>query len=257
MSPLKTSMEGLRWRLVRAQNELVVTCSTARLGRKRQSDELVRLGSAYGGWWIPRNFVEKKELQSAAVISVGLGFDVTFDRELLELGLTVIGLDPLPESCAFSENQLEVFPKSHIENSGLGTQTGFQDFFAPKVAAHDSWSLTNIQETNVQLVKSMPTITLSDLLSKYEKLIPRKGLGIKMDIEGGEILAIPDLLSLSNRFDFIAIEMDFLSLIPFVALRRRLKAILVCRKIIRDFDQQGFTLSNTELFNFLWIRSVD
>jgi hypothetical protein len=255
--PSKVSIEAFKRHLVRAQNKLVVTCCTARLGRKKQTIELVRLGSSYGGWWIPRSFVCREDFSSSAVISVGLGFDVTFDRELLELGLTVIGLDPLPASCEFSEKQLSDFSKSYIEHSGLGTKTGFQDFFPPKVETHDSWSLTNVQETNMQLVKSMPTITISDLLSKYQSLLPRNGLGIKMDIEGGEILAIPDLMSVSNRFDFIAIEMDFLSLIPFIALRRRLNAILVCRKIIRDFNQHGFTLCKTELFNFLWVRLID
>jgi hypothetical protein len=42
-------------------------------------------------------------------ISAGLGFDVSFDKSLLELGFTVIGLDPLADCVAHANLNLAEF----------------------------------------------------------------------------------------------------------------------------------------------------
>jgi hypothetical protein len=63
---------------------------------KREDFKLLRLGTEYGGWWIPLSALEDD--RSKVLVSVGLGYDVSFDSELIERGFRVIGLDQQVES---------------------------------------------------------------------------------------------------------------------------------------------------------------
>jgi hypothetical protein len=215
----------------------------------------MRLGTHYGGWSIPRAFLAAAPHQKVTVVSVGLGFDVSFDNLLLEKGVLVIGLDPLPASALYAIDKLKQHPNFFLETSGLGTTTGQSIFFAPKIKSHDSWSLSNIQQTDPSEATYFKTISLADLFIKYQVALDDARVGLKMDIEGGELQLIQDVLSDAFRFDFVTIEMDFMSLIPFLSIFRRLKALIACRRIMTAFEEKGFVLALTENFNFLWVRS--
>jgi hypothetical protein len=251
-SPMRMSIKSI---LVQAQNRLVICASTYRFTGHRADWDLIRLGTDYGGWSIPSAFLEAAPLQKVAVVSVGLGFDVSFDHSLLERGVLVIGLDPLPASALYAIEKLERHPNFFIEHSGLGTTTGQSLFFAPKIKSYDSWSLSNIQQTDPAEAKYFNTISLADLFIKYKQELTNARIGLKMDIEGGELQLIKDVLSNAHRFDFVAIEIDFMSLIPFLSIFRRLKALIACRRIMTGFEDKGFVLASTENFNFLWVKS--
>jgi hypothetical protein len=241
-------------RLVQIQNRLVIRASTHRFTDRQSDWNLIRLGTDYGGWSIPRAFVEAAHHQKVTVISVGLGFDVSFDQSLLNNDVLVIGLDPLPASALFAEDKLKEYSNFFLEPSGLGTCTGRSIFFAPKIKSHDSWSLSNIQQTEPSEATYFNTISLSDLFSKYTETLTDARIGLKMDIEGGELELIQDVLSQEFRFEFVTIEMDFMSLIPFLSAFRRLKALTTCQRIMIAFEEAGFELASTEEFNFLWVR---
>jgi hypothetical protein len=93
----------------------------------RQSNTFVRLGSDYGGWWIPKDVLDDKS-KNRLMISVGLGFDVTFDQALLDSGFEVIGLDPLKDSINYANHELRIYPKFTSINMGLWTKTGIEKF---------------------------------------------------------------------------------------------------------------------------------
>jgi hypothetical protein len=74
-----------------------------------------------------------------------------------------------------------------------------------------------------------------------------------MDIEGSEIQLIPALVNFRTRFDLLAIEMDFLSLIPFLSLWTRICMICHARKMLKSLKQRNYQLVLNENFNFIWI----
>ena len=90
-------MDKVRHFLVKIQNLVVLKIVTFGFMSVNDYAPLIRLGSNYGGWWIPKSILEDNS-KSRVLISAGLGFDVTFDKALLDAGFEVIGLDPLEES---------------------------------------------------------------------------------------------------------------------------------------------------------------
>ena len=75
-----------------------------------------------------------------------------------------------------------------------------------------------------------------------------------MDIEGGELAILENSFSEVERFDFVAIEMDFLSLVPFLSITKRLNRIKRAKLILASFENCGFQLVLVENFNFFWLK---
>ena len=248
----KFSLLGKSWRgfLVSLQNRIVIFFVTLNFYRKIDSP-LVRLGSVYGGWWVPSEFLNTIHV-NRIVFSIGIGHDVTFDEALVRYGFKLIALDPLKECVEFAENALRNFENIYIENLGLSDYTGQERFFPPKISNHDSWSSTNVQQTSINDSSLFEVISLPDLLIKYEELLIGALTILKMDIEGAECKILPIIGSIEHQFDFIGIEMDFLSLIPFFAIRSRLKSIFLARRYLMAMDKRGYRLVKSENFNFFW-----
>jgi len=210
------------------------------------------LGSSYGGWWIPRSILEDNS-KNRVLISAGLGFDVTFDKALLEAGFEVIGLDPLEDSISYANHVLRIYSKFTSIKMGLWTKTGTKKFFPPKNKTHDSWSATNIQNAANTDFEEFNVISIDDLFSRFPQLEQSDFCGIKMDVEGSEIELIPVLVDFRARFDLLAIEMDFLSLIPYLSVGRRMRMVLSARKLLHRLNGRGYKLVMNDNFNFIWI----
>ena len=238
--------------LVAIQNWLTIKISIFGFNSKPNKVELVRLGSDYGGWWLPSAAMSNSYLDRVA-ISAGLGFDVSFDKTLLELGFKVIGLDPLAYCISYANSNLGDFRGFTSLEKGLWKTTGVQSFFPPKNSAHDSWSATNIQHSPESMMKTFEVISLNDLFIMYPILEKCDYRILKMDIEGSELEVMKSLLTLQYRFDFIAIEIDFLSLIPFLKFSHRILMIKEARTLLRNFQAAGYQLVKNENFNFFWI----
>ena len=238
--------------MVAIQNNIVNRIVTFGYKQDNSNVTMVRLGTVYGGWWIPKTLIEKNDDKRVA-ISVGIGHDVSFDKELLSSGFTVIALDPLEHCVSFAREELKEFAKIHIENLGLASFSGEERFFAPKNESHDSWSSTNSQITEHDRSILFQVISLSDLLTKYETQTINATSILKMDIEGAESRIIPSLCALKFSFDYVAIEMDFLSLIPFVQLQKRVRNIREARFLLKRMRIRGYHLILRENFNYFWV----
>ena len=220
---------------------------------KNVSLGLIRLGTDYGGWFIPENIlrtIDKKKV----LVSAGLGHDVSFDKILLENGFEIIGLDPLSECCDFARKELGDSNSVSIIEKGLWTNSGNIDFFPPKNKTHDSWSITNSQSALPQEAITFKVISLTDLIKEYPSIGNSDFSMLKLDIEGAESEIMKKLFTSDYKFDFIGIELDFLSLIPFLAIKRRLRAILTARQNMKIFKGAGYTFVLKENFNFFWIN---
>jgi len=236
--------------LVEAQNR--ITRKVVLLGiQKTNEPDLIRLGSYYGGWWVPIESLSPK-FDHKVCISAGIGGDITFDRELLEVGYRVIALDPLELCVLFANETLSNYSKFTAVPAGLWNETGTQRFFAPKNSEHDAWSVTNSQATSIEESQSFPVITIQDVLCEYPEVSISEYSILKMDIEGAELEVLRNLNTIEYRFDWLAVEIDYLSLIPFLSLKRRILAIHAMRTILKDLESTGYVFSLNERYNFFF-----
>ena len=238
--------------LVFVQNFLTIRLTT--LGKRRNlgSQSMIRLGTKYGGWWTLRDSSAAREPR--VLVSAGLGFDTSFDEAMLDQGYSVIGLDPLEKCCERASEILKPESRVAIYNMGISTYSGKQVFFEPKNPEHDSWSAINAQEVSSPCVKQFDVISLADLWSANPQIERAKFRYLKMDIEGAELLILQESLIQIADYDLVGVEMDFLSLVPFLKIKKRLNRVFQAREILADFENLGFMLIHVENFNFFWFR---
>ena len=236
--------------LVALQNRLTLKVTLAGFKADLDSENLIRFGTPYGGWWVPKKVLSMNEPK--VLVSAGLGHDTSFDAEMLINNFFVIGLDPLIECCTRAERELSNLGEIKVLNKGISTFTGEQRFFQPKNPNHDSWSTINVQAVENGEIESFQVISITDLVIKFPRIRNSSFSYLKMDIEGAELAILKNSFSEIEDFNFVGIEMDFLSLIPFLALKQRVKAVLDARRVLKRFHKARFALVNTENFNFFW-----
>lgn len=187
-------------------------------------DSLVRLGTAYGGWLLPK---DHQLTQASVCYLAGAGEDISFDCALVErFGVQARVIDPTPKAISHFEG-LSAAVKSGqrfaINNSsnefysispeqlgsvrflpcGLAGEDTKLKFYLPRDPRHVSCSTLNLQRTdswfNAQcyrlstLMKAQGDTTI-DLL--------------KMDIEGGEYMVIDDIIGSELLPRLLLIEFD-------------------------------------------------
>ncbi len=237
--------------LVRFQNKFTIYLSVAGFRHPIwEPIQLHRHGSDYGGWWVPKssNLPRGKKI----LVSAGLGFDVSFDKLMLEDGYFVIGLDPISRSYLYACEELKAYTDKLLLNKGISTFDGKQKFYAPKIPSHDSWSISNSQETAEELTDDFDVIAIDSLPIEFGA---NSFVILKMDIEGGEESLIPFICAKGLKFDYLAIEMDCLSLISFSSFGKRIRKILIVRNLLTALSESGYKLIKNENFNFFWIHS--
>jgi FkbM family methyltransferase len=238
--------------LVGTQNRFLIRVVTFNFLRFSREQKFIRFGSAYGGWHVASKLVETNG--NKVLISAGLGHDVTFDIEMLKNGFKVIGLDPLESSYDYAREALANFgSNADLLNVGLWKVSGRVDFYSPKVLNHDSWSILNAHETQGVSCVTFPVVDLNFLAESRPYLAESSVRILKMDIEGAEAEMFDVISNFTPKFDQISIEMDFLSLIKFKQINRRLKETRRARKVLRIMQMRGYDLVNHENFNFTWL----
>lgn len=250
------SLNCLKSQLVKAQNLAVIRLLERDYLSKNFPVTCVRLGSSYGGWYIPKDVLSssgKKRL----LISAGLGFDVTFDLEMLKIGYSIVALDPYPPAYQYALGQFgESHSRVQVFEVGLSAQVGKQKFFAPINPNHDSWSSANIQSTSHLHSQEFEVTTLDGIFEKSG--LTKKDFDIivlKMDIEGAEEQILRTFHHQNLAPNVIAAELDFLSLIPFLSMRRRISKIKSALRIFNELETQGYVLVKTDNYNFTWIST--
>jgi len=234
----------LVWLQNKVMFQLVLYKNRGELG----SSALMRFGSAYGGWWVP--IEAEKGFEGRALVSAGLGFDTSFDEVMLERGWSVLGLDPLSECCTLAKKKLNRFSKFQVLNVGLSVADGHQTFFQPKNLIHDSWSTINAQAVVNPVSINFPVVSLKQLIATNKMLSDAEYRYLKMDIEGAELALFQESIDAFEGYDFLGVELDFLSLIPFRELRLRVRRIRYMRRILHDLKHNGWNLVHVENSNF-------
>ena len=235
-----------------------------------KSDNIIRLGSSYGGW----GFKNDKSLYNSTIISAGLGEDASFDIEFLnKYNAKIIIIDPTPRAIMHYKEILNKKYQHKIKNY---SNTGVQEidsydsskinsknfiliekalfnkddltlnFYKPKNPDHVSHSISNFlnnhsTETDHIRVK---TITLKTIMDKFK--ISNLTL-LKMDIEGAEIQVIENMLDNKIYPDQICIEFDELSIINKSSIKNYFK-------IHKQLINSNYILTEANIFpNMLYL----
>ncbi len=135
--------------------------------------------------------------------SFGVGFDYTFEKELAEkYGAVVYAFDPTPEVIRYMEDS-DVPEKLHYFPYGLSDQDGEKEFHCP----NSDQAYTDYSEYFAAWT-SEKTITVE--MYRLATLMKKFGFGhldiLKMDVEGSEFLALPEILGSGVRFDQLCLE---------------------------------------------------
>jgi FkbM family methyltransferase len=248
------STSRLKRILVSAQRQTSIFIIKVGFNRKGGLVRHLRLGTDYGGWWVPEVFLNQENRK--LLISAGLGHDVSFEKEMLNFGFEVVGLDPLPECIEYARVELSNYKKLSLVNKGLWISSGKVDFYSPPSKNSDAYSITNSHFNESAEILQFEVISLVHLqeqlrdapIDEYELVV------LKLDIEGAEIQILSDYFSdVRKIFDFVAIELDSVSLIPFWKFGERFAAIHLARKFMKQLSSLGYVLTLTEGYNFHWV----
>lgn len=162
-------------------------------------EDLVRLGSPYGGWWVPRSVL----MPGSVAYCAGAGEDVTFDLALLSRGVRVTTFDPTPRSVRYVKSLTIEDDGFRFVPVGWWNEDTEIDLYAPSDRAHVSYSALDLQGTGESITVSVRRVaTLARELGDTALDL------IKMDIEGAEMVVIPDLLSSGPLPRVLCVEFD-------------------------------------------------
>lgn len=180
------------------------------------SREFERLGSAYGGWWVPSDVVGPGRIAYCA----GAGEDITFDLELHARGMAVHCFDPTPRAVVHVAEHAPHDDRFTFHQVGFWSGKDTLRFFAPKDPSHVSHSVTNMQGTSTYFEAAVDSVSgLAQMLGH-----DRVDL-IKMDIEGAEQVVLVSLLQEGPMPRVLCVEFDQpQTLRAVVGAVRRLKA---------------------------------
>jgi FkbM family methyltransferase len=199
-------------------------------------DGLERLGSDYGGWYVPIPEIGPHSV----VYSAGIGQDISFDEALIaRCGCKVYGFDPTPSAIDFIQRR-------HAEKSltdlfcfnpvGLWESDTQLQFFAPKTRGWvGSYSALNLQGTEESI--SVPVKQLSTLMRENDH---KKIDLLKMDIEGAEYRVIDEIIQKKLPIRWLCIEFD--QPVPFWTTNRALQRL----------NDAGYKLCKVDRWNFVF-----
>jgi len=141
-------------------------------------DDLVQLGSEYGGYVVPLGVLDS----DSTVYSCGVGEDVTFDLALIaEIGCGVHAFDPTPRAAKFAIGVSAREPRFHFLPYRVWNADETMRFFAPEDESHVSHSIGNLQHTQEYFdaeCRSIHSIMAELGHTKIDLL--------KLDVEGAE-----------------------------------------------------------------------
>ena len=194
---------------------------------------MVRLGSDYGGWWIPTAAAS----HGTVAFCVGVGEDITFDLALHDRGCTVVAIDPVPRAAAHIAANAPEDDRFAFRPYGLAASDGVVAFFPPRDPAHVSYSMTNLQRTTV--ATPLPVRSLASAMAEtgHDRIDI-----LKLDIEGAEYEVLDALLADRLRPPVLCVEFD-----QPMPLRRTLR-------MTRRLVAAGYRVAKIDRFNVTFLR---
>ena len=184
-TPTNTPPQRLKFELIGALPRLRVTASTR--GKRRrfdhafdveQREDLVMMGSEYGGYVVPVRLVSS----ASVCYSCGIGEDATFDLDLITAtGCTVYAFDPTPRAIAYSEGVALRESRFVFRSYGVWSSDCAKRFYGPERDEHVSHSIGNLQSTTQYFDADCRTLASLTAELGHERIDI-----LKLDVEGAE-----------------------------------------------------------------------
>ncbi|MGY1797731.1 MULTISPECIES: FkbM family methyltransferase [unclassified Blastococcus] len=194
----------------------------------------MRLGSAYGGWWVPQTALRP----GAVAYCGGAGEDITFDAALIDMGLTVRTFDPTPRAVEHVRTHGPASPRFQFFPVGWWDEVETIRFYSPADPSHVSHSAVNLQKTKDFFeAKVSPIWKLAADLGDANIDI------LKMDIEGAEYRVIDSLLTRGPLPEVLCIEFD---------QPQPLRGLL---RTVRRLTRKDYSLLHIDGWNYTFVRA--
>lgn len=197
--------------------------------RPAPSSGLVRLGTHYGGWWLPASSLKP----GAVAYCAGAGEDISFDLELFNAGLEVIVFDPTPRAIEHVNQVAPKDPRFRFVPVGWWNSTTSLKFFAPQDTAHVSHSAVNLQQTDSYFTAEVTTV--AEFAAKLGHPVIEI---VKMDIEGAEHVVLADLVEHGPRPTTLLVEFDQPDKVSHTI------------STVRMLEREGYRLRHIDVWNY-------
>jgi FkbM family methyltransferase len=203
--------------------------------RPSHRSDLVRFGSASGGWFVPEDLLGS---QSVCYL-VGVGEDITFDLALIDrFKCSVHAFDPTPRASEHVKREAEGLSRFAFYPYGLWHSDSRLKFYAPSNPEHVSHSVVNLQKTTDYFeaeVRSLESIMRSLGHSRVDLL--------KIDIEGAEYAVLTDVLDKKLPVRVICVEFD------------QPAPLLRTIRMVKQLARGGYALVKIDGWNFTFISN--
>lgn len=215
-----------------------------------------RLGSDYGGWWVPDEVLASP----GWVVSAGAGEDVSFDVELNRLGFSVLLIDPTPRALTHCEavaragmggGEYSVSAGGYVYNMegweavrwrvlpyGLWTESAHLYFAPPSDPRAVSHSLSRSQTGSGGFWADV--LSLSDVLQRIQ--VNHIQI-LKLDIEGAELDVLQSMLDRDICPEVLCVEFDS------VVDDTRGESLARCADIFGQLTDRGYRVAHVERWN--------
>jgi FkbM family methyltransferase len=242
-------MVKIKHGIVSIQNQLTLRAVLGRKYSKPIPASYTRLGSSWGGWWVESAFLFSPT--ERILISAGLGGDISFEKENKKNGVKIVGIDPDPRCHEYLDSVIPPnFFLSRI-TAALSDQTGSSVLYKFDEKNFDSWTHENLAGQR-SISQNFQTIGILDLYRGLDLTIEFHQVYLKMDIEGSEEIVLSSVIENQLKLVYLAVEFDFLNLIPALSLRTRFAKIKNAKNLLAGLQSAGYELEFHEDFNFYW-----
>lgn len=201
--------------------------------RPAECNDLIRLGTDYGGWWVPNSVLRPEWVGYCA----GAGEDISFDIALHDRGLKVVTLDPTPRAMAYVSATAPKSDRFVFVATGLWDEDTTLRFYAPRDPTHVSHSVVNLQGTEEYFTAAVkPLKTVMDELGDSSIDL------LKLDIEGAEHRVIESFLKDGVQPRVFCVEFDQPS-----PVRDVLKSVSLLKR-------SGYKLVKIDFWNYTFVK---
>jgi len=155
-----------------------------------------------GGWSLWPELVRR----GSVVYSFGVGDSVVWDLEMIRrFGVRVHAFDPTPASIAWVQKQR--LPREFVfHDVGIADFDGVMEFFPPRRSGNTHFS----QERRSRFDRRPPVPGRVQRLSSIMRSLGHERIDVlKLDVEGAEFEAIPDLIASGIEVDQLLIEIHY------------------------------------------------
>lgn len=147
-------------------------------------NDLIRIGSSYGGWTIPEAALSADSVCYCA----GVGLDISFDLGLIQrFGCTVEAFDPTPSAAAHAASAAADEPGFRFHPVGIWSEDSELEFHQPDYG-DQNYSAVNLHGTDPGFTAQCRTVRSLMAELGHDRIDL-----LKLDIEGAEFQVVESI----------------------------------------------------------------